>query len=150
MTPEQLPLRDVHLPPAPGWWPPAPGWWLLAAFVLALLGAALGVWAWRRMRRRRWRQRFDRALAGGDAPAQVAAMSELLRRAARRGAPDAATLQGEAWLQFLDGGKGHAFSEGHGRLLLDGGYRRELDPAAVQGLAEVARVRFVELMAGRR
>ena len=31
----QLPLRDIHLPGAIGWWPPALGWWLLAALVLA-------------------------------------------------------------------------------------------------------------------
>ena len=34
----QLPLRDIHLPAAIGWWPPALGWWLLAALVLAAAG----------------------------------------------------------------------------------------------------------------
>ncbi|WP_152413228.1 DUF4381 family protein, partial [Xanthomonas graminis] len=44
MTPQQLPLRDVHLPPAPAWWPPAPGWLLLGAAVLLALGIAFGLW----------------------------------------------------------------------------------------------------------
>ena len=32
-----LPLQDVHLPAAPGWWPPAPGWWLAAAAIVVVL-----------------------------------------------------------------------------------------------------------------
>src|SRR5262245_54923082 len=35
----QLPLRDIHLPGAVGWWPPAFGWWLL--LTLAFVAAAL-------------------------------------------------------------------------------------------------------------
>ncbi len=27
MEPSELPLRDLHLPDAVGWWPLAPGWW---------------------------------------------------------------------------------------------------------------------------
>jgi hypothetical protein len=34
-------LRDIHLPPEPGWWPPAPGWWLLTLLALAALGYLL-------------------------------------------------------------------------------------------------------------
>jgi hypothetical protein len=150
MTPQQLPLRDVHLPPAPPWWPPAPGWLLLGAAVVLALGIALGLWAWRRTRRRRWQRQFDAALATGAAPAQVAAVSELLRRAARRRDPAAAALQGEPWLRFLDGGKRQDFSAGPGRVLLDGGYRRELDHAQLQALLPLARRRFLELMGGRR
>jgi hypothetical protein len=41
MNPEELDLRDIQLPDAPGWWPPAPGWWLL----LAVLGRDDGQFA---------------------------------------------------------------------------------------------------------
>ena len=91
-----LVLRDVHEGTAPPWWPPAPGWWLLLGLVLALLG----IWAWHRWRLRRRRQTilrlFDEAVARGGTPAeQVAAMSELLRRAARRIDPAADRLEGD-------------------------------------------------------
>src|SRR3546814_18045216 len=51
MAMQELPLRDIHQPPAPPWWPPAPGWWWLAAVVLALL--VFAAWGWLRARRRR-------------------------------------------------------------------------------------------------
>ena len=31
MDPQQIPLRDLHLPDAISWWPLAPGWWLAIA-----------------------------------------------------------------------------------------------------------------------
>ena len=106
MAPDTLVLRDVHVPPAPSWWPPAPGWWLLAGVVVLVL---LGIVAWRWHRRRRlqrWQRWFD-AVPQGRAPAeQVAAASDLLRRAARRVSPGADRLEGEAWLRFLDGEQG--------------------------------------------
>ena len=81
---DSLPLRDIHLPVAPGWWPPAPGWWLLGGLLLAMLAAG-GVMAWRRARRRHALLRmFDQRVdAAADPAARVAAISELLRRAAR-------------------------------------------------------------------
>ena len=139
MAPDTLVLRDVHVPPAPSWWPPAPGWWLLAGVVVLVL---LGIAAWRWHRRRclqRWQRWFD-AVPQGRAPAeQVAAASDLLRRAARRVSPGADLLEGEAWLQFLDGEQGRAFSEGPGRLLLDGGYRRTVDASELEVALAVAR-----------
>lgn len=143
-----LVLRDIHQVDAPAWWPPAPGWWLLAA---ALVAAALLVSWWRRRvhaRRRRIAAVFDEAVQAADgAPAQVAAMSELLRRAARRRDPRADRLHGDAWLAFLDTDGGQqAFSEGQGRLLLEGGFQREADPRQVEALREVARARFIEWM----
>lgn len=151
MSPQQLPLRDVHLPPAPAWWPPAPGWWMLAAVLLLAIGAALFVWMRGRRRVQRWQRQFDAATRTGEPPAQVAAVSELLRRAAQRRDPAAAALQGEEWLRFLDGGDKHqAFSAGPGRVLLDGGYRPSLDPAQVQALLPLARRRFLALMAATR
>lgn len=160
-----LVLRDIHQTPAPPWWPPALGWWLLAAAIVL----AIAAWSWFAARRRRYRRSvaavFDETLrAAPDAAAEVAAMSELLRRAARRRDPAADRLQGEAWLQFLDaapvaaknmtqttaGAKpastSHAFTQGPGRLLLEGGYRREVDPAQVAALRPLVRARFLEWM----
>jgi hypothetical protein len=149
-APTQLPLRDVHLPPAPGLWPPAPGWWLLIATAL-LLAAAIVCWVlWRRRRRARWAAWLQAQLDMADPPQAVAALSAALRRAARRSRPGAELLEGEAWLQFLDGRKGHDFSQGPGRLLLEGGFRREIEPAAFQALCALAQPRFLELMERRR
>lgn len=145
-----LPLRDVQLPPPPAWWPPAPGWWMVFAAVLAVVA---GLWAWqayRQRRRRRWLNTFDNAVAqAADPAAQVAAIAELLRRAARTRQPGAELLQGREWLAFLDAPGSRAFAEGDGRLLLDGAYRRQVDAEAVQRLRVLARTRFLALMAGR-
>jgi hypothetical protein len=144
-----LVLRDIHQPTAPAWWPPAPGWWVVAALVFA---AALGFVLWRhrrRMHQRRIAAMFDQEVAAaGNAPARIAAMSELLRRAARRRNPQADRLQGNAWLEYLDGGdKRHPFTSGAGRLLLEGAFRREADPEQVAGLRTLARERFIDWMA---
>lgn len=144
-------LRDIHQPPAPPWWPPAPGWWLLAAAVL-LLAVALAWFAWRRSRRQRLLARlFDQVVREASTPAaRVAAMSELLRRAGRRRDLRADTLHGDDWLRFLDAGSPQPlFASEHGRLLLDGGFRMEVDEAAVATLVPRARQRFLEWMARR-
>jgi HAMP domain-containing protein len=154
MSPGQaLPLRDIHLPPPPGWWPPAPGWWLLAALALVLLWLATR-WLLRRWRLRRARRRLlaaSRALALAHPPERdplgwLAGASELLRRAVREHAPQALPLQGEAWLRFLDGDlPGAPFSAGPGRLLLDGPYRPALDAGAVAPLPALLRARLLQL-----
>lgn len=146
-----LALRDIHPPVAPPWWPPAPGWWLL---VSALLLAA-GVWAWRAHGRRRHCARvaalFDEALARTrTAPEAVAAMSELLRRAARIRDPGADRLQGDAWLAVLDHGlEQPRFNTPEGRLLLDGAFRPDVAAADVETLRRVARARFIAWMTAR-
>ncbi len=149
-----LPLRDVHLPAAPALWPPAPGWWLLAvALVLVVLVLWVLVLAWLRRRRRQrgWLALFDQQLAvAPNAAARIATASELLRRAARDCAPEAAQLQGEPWLHFLNGDTGHDFSAGAGRLLLDGGFRRDVDEVQAARACALARQRFAGLLQGRR
>jgi hypothetical protein len=146
-----LVLRDVHVPPVPSLWPPAPGWWLVAGVVVALLVLAWWLQRRRALRLQSWQRLFDAASAQPSPPARVAAMSELLRRAARRVDPDSEKLEGQQWLEFLDGSRPGQFSDGHAALLLEGGYRRELDPASVEAMERAARTRFLELMAaGKR
>lgn len=151
MSAATLVLRDVHQPPAPGWWPPAPGWWALAALIV-LIAAGIAWWVSRRRRRRaRVMDVFDSALAAASSPvARVASISELLRRAARARDPAADRLQGEAWLEFLDAGDPAApFSRGVGRQLLEGPYRPAADPDQARALQALGRKRFCEWMGVR-
>lgn len=143
-------LRDVQLPPPPSWWPLAPGWWLLTAG--AVLALSVAIWLRRRAirRRREVAALFDAALAQqATPPARIAIASEMLRRAARATRPDADRLEGEAWLRFLDA-RGHGFSNGPGRPLLDGAFRRTVDPAEADAVVAAARARFIELMGRTR
>ena len=150
MQAQELVLRDVHVPAAPSMWPPAPGWWLVAAALLTVI-AVLWLLKSRQQRKLQARQRlFDEACRDLPASAQIAAMSELLRRAARKIDKHADRLQGEDWLRFLDGKKGEDFSKGAGRLLLEGGFRRDVADADLAAAKHVARARFVELMAKKK
>lgn len=145
-------LRDIHQPPAPPAWPPAPGWWLLLALLLVV---ALGAWAWRARRRRRRRQVeavFDDAVAGAATPSEaVAAMSESLRRAARLHDPRADRLAGPDWLAVLAArlppGDAASLDPGAeaGRLLLEGGFRGDVDAGQADALRPLARRVYVAL-----
>ena len=157
MNPGGPQLADIHLPAAPSWWPPAPGWWVLAVLLVAAF-AALAWWLRRRAQRARVRKmlraEFETALALTAAPGeearQVAALSTLLRRAALRFSPRNATLQGQAWLRFLDAGDpARPFSEGAGRLLLDGPYRPSVDADAARALAACVGPRLIAFAGAR-
>lgn len=111
MEPDALPLRDLHLPEAIGWWPFAPGWW----FLLLLLATGL---CWLLLRaRRRWQINAARRYAMGElavlesqylehrSPVRLGQqLSALLRRVMLAYAPrkDVAGLTGERWLRWLD------------------------------------------------
>lgn len=145
-----LVLRDLHLSTAPSWWPPAPGWWFVAGALLVLAACVLGLRLRRQRRRRRLLALFDSETSGTDANATVAAISSLLRRAARRVDPGADRLDGQPWLDFLDQGRETRRFEGaRGALLLEGTYRPGLDPDEVADLRAAARERFIEWMARR-
>ncbi len=151
MQGDGLVLRDIHQPPTPAWWPPAPGWWLLAGCLL-LVGLSAAWFAWRRRQRRRVFERmFDDAIVAAQTPpAKIAAMSELLRRAARGIDVDADKLLGDDWLRFLDrGSKQPTFAAGAGRMLCDGAYRRDITDGEVDGLRQLTRARFLDWMSKR-
>lgn len=124
----QLPLRDIHLPAAIGWWPPAPGWWILLAVLCA--ASAFALWRYRSHFRERAALRALRrareALDSGEIPVEcVQRISMVVRRFAMSvaaGEP-VAGLTGERWLRFLDSRwDRNAFAEGTGRLMIYGPY----------------------------
>lgn len=124
----QLPLRDIHLPGAIGWWPPAPGWWLL----LVLAAGAGGYFLLRY--RSHFRERaalaglrsVARTLAAGGSPVEsIQRISMILRRFAMSlgTAVPVAGLTGDAWLRFLDSRWARdEFAAGIGRVLIFGPY----------------------------
>ena len=143
-----LPLKPMHSGVPPSWWPPAPGWWLLAV-VLLVVGLAITLWRRRRARRHAaWARLFDQTLDAAMTPsAKVAAVSQLLRRAARRIDPQADRLLGEDWLRFLDAGmKQPVFQSASGALLVEGAFRPQVDADAVDALCVAARQRYLDWM----
>ena len=113
MNENALPLRDLHLPDAIGWWPLAPGWWVM----LAIVAAVLGYVAWRLYKRwlfnapRRYAlrelARFEAEYLEHRNPVTLGKqLSELLRRGMLAYAPreQVAGLTGDAWLAWLDEG----------------------------------------------
>ena len=148
MTPDSLPLRDIHLPPAISWWPPAPGWWLLL-FVLILL--VVTICAVQRYRKRRHFQRLSLCQLEeltrqyheqGDDRQLLQGLSRLLRQTSILHFPlnDCAGLVGEPWLAFLDQRlDANPFSQGVGRLLAEGPYLPQSEKLEAEALLLLCR-----------
>jgi len=155
MNPDELPLRDLHLPDMTSWWPVAPGWLFVAA--LAMLGLALlirrGIVQWldnrpRRVALKRLGHISAEFAQGASAVELGKNLSELIRRTMLAYSPrdDVAGLTGENWLQWLDRGlDGKPFSEGAGRILESLPYMnpdRVDDDTDIRGLIAAVRRRL--------
>ena len=130
MDAHSLPLRDIHLPVPPGWWPLAPGWWLLLGFLIVAMVA--GTWLRRALKYKSVKKLAQREFAGLRQNQQLSdqeklrQVSILLRRISISAFPriDSASLTGIRWLEFLDQALDEKpFSQGPGKVLLDGPYR---------------------------
>lgn len=155
MDPEQIPLRDLHLPEVIGLWPLAPGWWVLIALGVAGIGYLLygqyQKWRWNAARRlalselRRVRTEYE---GGADALTLGKELSELVRRSMLAYAPrgDVAGLTGASWLAWLDRGlANNPFTEGAGKTLETLPYQRPenvADEVDVSGLLDAVQQRL--------
>ena len=155
MDPTQIPLRDLHLPEAIGWWPLAPGWWFLilvvAAGIVYFLYRSIRKWRHNALRRVALRElsRIQKEYRNGvDEITLAIELSELLRRTMLAYAPrnEVAGLTGKHWLQWLDQGlENRPFSEGSGRNVETLPYRQPdgiEDDVDVQGLIEAIKNRL--------
>jgi hypothetical protein len=155
MDPEQIPIRDLHLPQAIGWWPLAPGWWVLIALAVAgllyLLYRAYQKWrsnAARRVALRELARVRNEYASGMDAVTLAIELSELLRRTMLAYAPrnEVASLTGQRWLQWLDQGlDDQPFAKGSGRNLESLPYRNRNkvdDDVDVDGLIQAVQRRL--------
>lgn len=155
MNPEEIPLRDLHLPEMTGWWPLAPGWWVLIG--LAACGLMYLVWrAFQTFRKNRARRKALSQLrylkaeySWTEDPISLGIkISELLRRAMLAYAPrdEVAGLTGTEWLEWLDRGlPDKAFTGGPGRNIESLPYRKpdlDVDDVDVDGLIEAVQMRL--------
>jgi hypothetical protein len=143
----QLPLRDIHIPEAIGWWPPAIGWWLML-FLIPLL-CFLVYWLYKKFTRKTAVKSAKKILVAigqdkdSDDLHKLRQLSALLRRVAVSVAPraESAGLSGQTWLQYLDRSvKGSPFTDGAGRCLADAHFRKsppvDLDIAVLSRLCD--------------
>jgi len=163
MDPTQIPLRDLHLPNAIGWWPLAPAWWLL----IGIAAVGLGILISRYLRSRTHNaarlyalRQFDRLTADYERHRNAVTfgteLSLLLRRTmlAYATRSDVAGLTGEAWLARLDRDLDEpVFRQGVGKSLLELPYR---DPSSdvsdidINSLAGAVRSRLLTPIGTRR
>lgn len=144
MNPQELPIRDIHLPP-PIDGSLAPGWWLLLLVVLLVLAAFL----WLRRRKVPRATTVNLALQeleqltvqyGADNTRLIRELSVLLRRVAisQCGRQKIAGLTGSAWIDFLDRQVGkRLFSGRFDTALTEWPYRPEMPGEAVALLGAV-------------
>jgi len=100
-------LRDIIVPPDVSFWPPALGWWLVGAACAVAVGFAAAAVV-RHWRRNAYRREALHALQTADA----SDISAILKRAALAAFPRerVASLNGAAWLAFLDRTGGTSFA----------------------------------------
>jgi hypothetical protein len=100
-------LRDIVVPPAVSFWPPALGWWMVGAACVIAAGFAVAATV-RHWLRNAYRREALRALEGADGRD----ISAILKRAALAAFPreQVASLNGVAWLAFLDRTGGTVFT----------------------------------------
>ena len=128
-----LPLRDIHLPEAIGWWPPALGWWLLA--ILIPLSIALMFWLYKRATRKTAIRTAKKLLLQikqdpqRDNSQKLKELSALIRRVAisTTARNECAGVTGQQWLEFLDQSvTGTPFTLGIGQLLAKAPYQKSV------------------------
>lgn len=138
MNPNELPLRDIHLPPEISWWPLAWGWWLVLLLVLCGLVALVWWWLKRPVTNQRVNisaqasalqelERIEQQYSN-DPMGLVRELSVLLRRIAISlyGRRSVAGLTGVTWLQFLDKQSGSpVFSQRFQQALTELPYRAQ-------------------------
>ncbi len=130
---QDLPIRDIHLPEAIGWFPPAIGWWfiiivvpIVSYFLIALIQRLFQKTAIKEAKKLLLQLQTNNALTPLE---KVRELSSLLRRVTVNFHPENGGLTGRAWLDYLDSSlKKTGFKNGVGRCLADAPYQKELPP----------------------
>ena len=155
MDPTEIPIRDLHLPEAIGWWPLAPGWWIVISLALLAMFMLFRLWyrsyshgAARRHALRQLEAYSKDYLAHGNGVTFGTQLSELVRRTMLAYAPrsEVAGLTGVEWLAWLDRDLDRShFADGDGRPLIEWPYRdpdSKFDKSDAAALVDAVRLRL--------
>jgi len=135
-NPADLPLADIHLPDAPGYWPLAPGWWILLGLIL--LAAVLIYIGHKRKQRNNYRRKALIELqkikleSAQDKAKLLQDLSLLLKRTAISAQPHDfnPSIKGHGWLNWLDDhcpALSKKFNSELGEALIVGQYQQSPD-----------------------
>lgn len=129
----QLPLKDVEMPEAIGWWPLAPGWWVLLALIAISLIAFLILILRKRKNPKQValkelyniKRRFDKHQ---DQKRLLVECNILIKRLALTLYPrsQVAALSGQQWLGFLQESS-VKFDAGLLKILVHGPYQASVE-----------------------
>lgn len=115
-------LRDIHLPSGISVWPPAYGWLVIAAAVI-LAVILYEIWKmWRRKSKKLYALRLLEKANSREVVASARQMSEILRRICIYKYPDAASIFGRKWIDFLNRHSKKKLTEQAALLLSDSPY----------------------------
>lgn len=145
-TAVDLPLKDIHLPDPISWWPLAMGWWILLA--LSLFLGLIAMILVRKMRKPTLKKEAffmlkqieEKFISQENTAICLAELSNLLRRVVISGHHEngIAGLTGIPWLEFLDKSLDKPeFSQGIGKLLLNGPYQPQSNKEDVSRLIQL-------------
>lgn len=126
-----LQLNDILLPDAIGVWPLAPGWWLLILLVIVTVIAVRLLVKWR-IKIKHQQQPMKQALQQLQtlanqpmSPALCADINETLKIYCRQRCPQAVSLYGQSWADFLEATPSELNNEQY-ELLAHGPYRKKV------------------------
>lgn len=121
--PDNLPeLRDIHLPDGVSAFPPAYGWWIILLVALSIVAAVKLIKIAKIKSKKLYALRLLKA-ADKSSPIKAAAyISEILRRICVYKYPEALSLNGNEWIDFIHLHSKNKMSAKTAKLLLNAPY----------------------------
>ena len=107
-TPDLSQLKDIHLPSAITEWPISFGWWLL--LIAVIVATISGIYFWQLDRKRNATKRaallllnhqYDQFKENGNSQVFLQQSNQILKRYCLDKYPEAVSLSGPAWTNFL-------------------------------------------------
>ena len=115
-------LRDIHLPDGVSAFPPAYGWYIIIFSLVCVIIAIYFYHIWRIHSQKLYAQKIIKNLDYNNIIQSAVQISELLRRICIYRYPEAVSLSGNEWLQFLSSHNKRKISSSGAQLLLNAPY----------------------------